>query len=120
MTKVALVVNFNVKPDCMDDFLAIIRPHAAGTLAEEEGCVRFDVLTAADGAPRGGLPPDAATAGAGATPTAHSATRLDGRTPLPRPPARGRCSAFGRTPDTRRKPAGKRSGRGQLPHRDGQ
>lgn len=51
MAKVALVVNFNVKPDCMDDFLAIIRPHAAGTLAEEEGCVRFDVLTAADGAP---------------------------------------------------------------------
>lgn len=51
MAKVALVVNFNVKPECMDDFLAIIRPHARDTLAEEDGCVQFDVMTAAEGAP---------------------------------------------------------------------
>lgn len=52
MTKVALIVDFAVKPERMADFLAIIRPHADGTLAEEDGCERFDVMTAADGSPR--------------------------------------------------------------------
>ena len=51
MPKPTLVVQFQVKPECMADFLAIIRPHAAGTLADEPGCERFDVLTEADGSP---------------------------------------------------------------------
>lgn len=51
MPKPTLVVQFQVKPQRMAEFLAIIRPHAAGTLADEPGCERFDVLTAADGAP---------------------------------------------------------------------
>jgi (4S)-4-hydroxy-5-phosphonooxypentane-2,3-dione isomerase len=51
MPKPTLVVQFQVKPQRMAEFLAIIRPHAAGTLADEPGCERFDVLTAADGSP---------------------------------------------------------------------
>ena len=51
MAKVALIVNFTVKPQHLADFLTVIRAHAAGTLADEPGCVRFDVLTAADASP---------------------------------------------------------------------
>ena len=52
MSKVALVVEFEVKPGCLDDFLTIIREHAAGTLAEEEGCLQFDVLLPSEGGDR--------------------------------------------------------------------
>jgi|GEM_PF-5237253 len=31
--KPTLAVQFRVRPACMADFLAIVRPHAAGTLA---------------------------------------------------------------------------------------
>jgi len=44
MGKVALIVQFEIKPGKRDAFLAHIRPHAANTLAEVEGCERFDVL----------------------------------------------------------------------------
>lgn len=44
MTKVALVVEFKLKPGAHAAFDAIIRDHAAGTLADEPGCERFDVL----------------------------------------------------------------------------
>lgn len=36
----------------MSRFLTIIRAHAAGTLADEPGCERFDVLTPSDGGNR--------------------------------------------------------------------
>jgi (4S)-4-hydroxy-5-phosphonooxypentane-2,3-dione isomerase len=44
MSKVALVVEFQLKPGAFAAFDAIIRDHAAGTLADEPGCERFDVL----------------------------------------------------------------------------
>lgn len=53
MAKVALVVEFRLKPGAHAAFHAIIRDHAAGTRADEPGCERFDVLlpTGADGTP---------------------------------------------------------------------
>lgn len=53
MAKVALVVEFTLKPGAHAAFDAIIRDHAAGTLADEPGCERFDVLQ-----PRGKEGPD--------------------------------------------------------------
>jgi quinol monooxygenase YgiN len=44
MSKVALVVDFDIKPGNMDGFLEVMRAHVAGTLAEEEGCLQFDIL----------------------------------------------------------------------------
>jgi quinol monooxygenase YgiN len=44
MAKIAIIVEFRVKPGCWEDFSAHIRDHAARTLAEEAGCERFDVL----------------------------------------------------------------------------
>jgi quinol monooxygenase YgiN len=44
MAKVALVVEFALKPGTHAAFDRVIREHAAGTLAEEPGCERFDVI----------------------------------------------------------------------------
>lgn len=44
MSKIALVVEFQIKPGQRDAFLKIIREHAAGTRADEPGCLQFDVL----------------------------------------------------------------------------
>lgn len=44
MPRIALVVEFTLKPGTHAAFDAIIRDHAAGTLADEPGCERFDVL----------------------------------------------------------------------------
>lgn len=44
MSKIALVVEFQIKSNRREDFLAVMRDHAAGTLADEEGCVQFDIL----------------------------------------------------------------------------
>ena len=44
MPKVAIVVEFRIKPGMERDFEAHIRDHAAKTLEEEPGCERFDVL----------------------------------------------------------------------------
>lgn len=52
MSKVALVVEFQVKPNYRDQFLTIIREHAAGTSREEEGCLQFDVLLPHEGGNR--------------------------------------------------------------------
>ena len=52
MSKIAIVVEFQVKSGCLDDFLTIIREHAAGTLADEEGCLQFDVLLPKEGGDR--------------------------------------------------------------------
>ncbi len=44
MSKVALVVEFDIKPEHRQAFEEIIRFHAKRTLETEEGCVQFDVL----------------------------------------------------------------------------
>ena len=44
MPRIAITVEFTVKPGCWDAFNTHIRTHAAKTLAEEPGCERFDVL----------------------------------------------------------------------------
>ena len=52
MSKIALVVDFQIKPGCLEDFLKVMREHAAGTLQEEEGCLQFDVLLPKEGGDR--------------------------------------------------------------------
>ena len=44
MARVALIVESRLKPGAHAAFDAVIRDHAAGTLADEPGCERFDVL----------------------------------------------------------------------------
>lgn len=44
MPKIAVVVEFHVKPGMFAAFDAHIREHAARTLETEPGCERFDVL----------------------------------------------------------------------------
>jgi len=44
VSKIALVVEFDVKPEHRDAFEAVIRSHAARTLDAEPGCLQFDVL----------------------------------------------------------------------------
>ncbi len=44
MTKIALIVEFNVKSEHRAAFITLIREHAEGTLKEEDGCVQFDLL----------------------------------------------------------------------------
>ena len=44
MSKIALVVEFQIKPDRREDFLRLMREHAAGTLQDEAGCLQFDIL----------------------------------------------------------------------------
>jgi autoinducer 2-degrading protein len=44
MAKICLVVDFHIKEGAHGAFEKIIREHAAGTLADEPGCERFDVL----------------------------------------------------------------------------
>lgn len=53
MPKIALLVEFDVRPGCHADLLALMRGHAGLCLAEEPGCERFDVLEVMDaqGAP---------------------------------------------------------------------
>ena len=51
MPKIAIIVQFNIKDGQKDAFLDIMRAHAAKTMETEDGCERFDVMTAADGSP---------------------------------------------------------------------
>ncbi|WP_424811708.1 putative quinol monooxygenase [Roseococcus sp. YIM B11640] len=44
MAKIVLVVEFKLKEGAHAAFNTIMRDHAAGTLADEPGCERFDVL----------------------------------------------------------------------------
>ena len=52
LSKIALVVDYRVKPDRREAFLRVIRAHAAGTLADEDGCLQFDVLVPRESADR--------------------------------------------------------------------
>jgi len=47
--RVALMVEFGVKPERRQDFLDLMRSHARMTLESEPGCERFDVLDPVDG-----------------------------------------------------------------------
>ena len=44
MSKIALVVEFDVKPEHRQAFEQVIRGHAKRTLEAESGCLQFDVL----------------------------------------------------------------------------
>ena len=44
MPRIALIVEFKLKPGTWAKFNEIIRAHAAGTKADEPGCEQFDVL----------------------------------------------------------------------------
>lgn len=44
MSKVALVVEFDIKPEHRQAFEEIIRSHGKRTKEQEEGCVAFEVL----------------------------------------------------------------------------
>jgi quinol monooxygenase YgiN len=44
MARVALIVEYHLKPGAVREFDPIIRAHAAGTLADDPGCELFDVL----------------------------------------------------------------------------
>lgn len=48
MAKIAVVVEFRIKPGSFAAFDAIIREHARLTLQEEPGCERFDILQPLD------------------------------------------------------------------------
>lgn len=48
MSKIALVVEFEVRPGCHAALLALMRAHAAACLADEPGLERFDVLEVMD------------------------------------------------------------------------
>ena len=50
MSRVALVVEFDVKPDHRDAFIEIIRSHASRTMEAEDGCMAFEVLLPKDDA----------------------------------------------------------------------
>ncbi len=43
MSQIALFVDFEIYPEQLDAFNTLIRNHAAGTLAEEEGCLAFAI-----------------------------------------------------------------------------
>jgi autoinducer 2-degrading protein len=48
MSKIALVVEFNIKVGQREAFLEIMRGHVAGTKQDEEGCLQFDILIPED------------------------------------------------------------------------
>ena len=48
MSKIALIVEFQIKAGQRDAFLEVIRGHAAGTKADEHGCLQFDILLPVD------------------------------------------------------------------------
>ena len=52
MSKICLVVDFTVKPGAKAQFLDIIRDHASRTLANEEGCLQFEVCEPVEGGNR--------------------------------------------------------------------
>lgn len=48
MPKIALLVEFAVRPGALQTLLTLMRGHATACLAEEHGCERFDVLEVLD------------------------------------------------------------------------
>ena len=52
MSRICLVVDFRVRPGTKARFLEIIVEHAAQTLVNEEGCLRFEVCDPLEGEDR--------------------------------------------------------------------
>jgi quinol monooxygenase YgiN len=52
MTGYVITVDFEIKPESRDRFLALVRENAALSISAEAGCRRFDVCVPADGSPR--------------------------------------------------------------------
>lgn len=52
MSRICLVVEFKVEPGTKAQFLEIIGEHAAQTLADEEGCLQFEVCDPLEGEDR--------------------------------------------------------------------
>ena len=52
MSRICLVVDFRVEPGTKAQFLEIIREHATQTLANEEGCLQFEVCDPVEGEDR--------------------------------------------------------------------
>jgi autoinducer 2-degrading protein len=48
MTRVVLIVEYEIKPEFRQEFETLIRDHGRGTLDDEEGCLAFDVLVPRD------------------------------------------------------------------------
>lgn len=49
MNKVALVVDLKLTPGRLDDFVARASRHGETCLAQEKGCLRFDIVVPQDG-----------------------------------------------------------------------
>ena len=47
-----ILVEFNLKPGCLEPFTAAVRENAALSVRDEPGCRRFDVLAPRDGSER--------------------------------------------------------------------
>ena len=52
MSRICLVVEFKVEPGTKAQFLEVIGEHAAQTLADEEGCLQFEVCDPLEGEDR--------------------------------------------------------------------
>ena len=52
MSRICLVVKFEIKPGAKDRFLEIIRQHASKTLRDEDGCLQFSVCDPVEGGNR--------------------------------------------------------------------
>lgn len=52
MSKIALVVEFGVKPEHKDAFCTLMRSHAKAALDKEPGCLQFDVMVSREDANR--------------------------------------------------------------------
>jgi len=51
MTRLAIIIEFEPRPECREEFLRRLRADAAETLADD-GCLRMEVLLARDGSGR--------------------------------------------------------------------
>lgn len=52
MTGYVITVDFTIKPESRDRFLALVRENAAQSVRTEAGCRRFDVCVPEDGSSR--------------------------------------------------------------------
>ncbi|SAK57428.1 putative quinol monooxygenase [Caballeronia ptereochthonis] len=51
-TPFVVIAEFEVKPECLSDFLALARDDAQHSLADESGCRQFDIVRVEDTTPR--------------------------------------------------------------------
>jgi len=48
MPQMSIIVEYEINEGSMEDFSSLIRDHARRTLAEEPGCLRFEILQPVD------------------------------------------------------------------------